>query len=141
MIHKQNLLILSLFIFHFLFQNVNQMIGSRTHPYIQPAKHSSWKRPKNPFRVSHSYPFCQRNFWMTPFMNLNPHSLPNWLPKLFSQVEFKWYFLFNKALIQNAFGVTRAIRCFRGSKSFKVALKIYFIKTTKCCSKSCCLRR
>ena len=54
MIRKQNLLILSLFIIHLLFQNVNQMIGSRTHPYIQPAKHSSWKRPKNPFRVSHN---------------------------------------------------------------------------------------
>mgnify|MGYP005693460701 CR=1 FL=1 len=31
---------------------MNQMIGSRTHPCIPLEKHSSWKRPKNPFRVS-----------------------------------------------------------------------------------------
>ena len=28
------------------------LIGSRTHPCISPEKHSLWKRPKNPFRVS-----------------------------------------------------------------------------------------
>jgi hypothetical protein len=35
-----------------IFQNVNQMIGSRTHPCIPPEKHCSWKRPKNPFRTA-----------------------------------------------------------------------------------------
>ena len=35
-----------------IFQNVNQMIGNKTHPCIQHVKHSSWKRPKNQFRAA-----------------------------------------------------------------------------------------
>ena len=37
-----------------IFQNENQMTGSRTLPYIPHVKHYSWKRQKNPFRVSDS---------------------------------------------------------------------------------------
>ena len=36
------------------FQKENQMTGSRTLPYIPHVKHYSWKRQKNPFRVSDS---------------------------------------------------------------------------------------
>ena len=35
-----------------IFQKENQMIGNRTLPFILHVKHYSWKRQKNPFRVS-----------------------------------------------------------------------------------------
>ena len=54
-----------------IFQNENQTIGSRILPYIPHVKHYSWKRQKDPFRVSDpSYLCCRKkliflnpNFW------------------------------------------------------------------------------